>query len=156
VHRFDQPAEKFTLKTAVLGVALIAWPALAFGNWEFTRWGMSIAELERASRYSVIRNGQGYGCLAEIAGPVTFQGTRYQRVRFCFDSEALLESVELVADPKAYDAVEHSLNRVYGPSRLQRSAEALVPQWIDDEGGNIIRLSRENGVVVTMSAKRQE
>ena len=45
----------------VFAVALIIGHGMALANWEFTRWGMTVNEVERASRYSAIPNGQGYG-----------------------------------------------------------------------------------------------
>jgi hypothetical protein len=34
---------------------------MALANWEFTRWGMTVNEVERASHYTAIKNGQGQG-----------------------------------------------------------------------------------------------
>jgi hypothetical protein len=132
------------------------WPAVALADWEFARWGMTVDEVLMASRYSAIPNGQGYGCLAEMPGPVTFQGARYGRVKFCFDSNTLLEAVELVAEPNAFHDVEKSLNKAYGPSRQQRNADTWVAQWKDGEGGNAVRLARGATTVVTISDIRKE
>jgi hypothetical protein len=43
----------------VFAIALLIGPAMALANWEFTRWGMTVNEVERASRYSAIKSGQG-------------------------------------------------------------------------------------------------
>ena len=51
----------------VFAVALMIGPGMALANWEFTRWGMTVNEVERASRYSAIRNGQGYGCMLLVS-----------------------------------------------------------------------------------------
>ena len=53
----------------VFAVALLIEHGMALANWEFTRWGMTVNEVERASRYSAIKNGQGYGCMLEIHDP---------------------------------------------------------------------------------------
>ena len=45
----------------VFAVALMFGHGLVLANWEFTRWGMTVNEVERASRHSAIKNGQGYG-----------------------------------------------------------------------------------------------
>jgi len=58
----------------VFAVALMIGPAMALAHWEFTRWGMTVNEVERASRYSAIPNGQGYGCMLQINGPYTLSG----------------------------------------------------------------------------------
>ena len=75
----------------VFAVALMIGPGMALANWEFTRWGMTVDEVERASHYSAIPNGQGYGCMLQINGPYTFLGVRFSLVKFCFDDETLLE-----------------------------------------------------------------
>src|SRR3954464_15705504 len=77
----------------VFALALMIGPGVALANWEFTRWGMTVNEVERASRYSAIRNGQGYGCMLQINGPY-FMGVRFSLVRFCFDDETLLNRVQ--------------------------------------------------------------
>jgi hypothetical protein len=46
-----------SLPGAVVAVALMIGPGMARANWEFTRWGMTVNEVERASRYSAIKNG---------------------------------------------------------------------------------------------------
>jgi hypothetical protein len=92
----------------VFAIALLIGPAMALANWEFTRWGMTVNEVERASHYSAIRTGQGYGCMLQINGPYTFLGVRFSLVKFCFDDETLLESVDLLASVNAYGAVERS------------------------------------------------
>jgi hypothetical protein len=67
---------------------------------------MTVNEVERASHYSAIRTGQGYGCMLQINGPYTFLGVRFSLVKFCFDDETLLESVDLLASVTAYGAIE--------------------------------------------------
>jgi hypothetical protein len=136
-------------------IALIIGPATAMADWEFTRWGMTVNEVERASRYSAIMNGQGFGCLLEMPGPITFQGVRFDRVLFCFDDSTLLESVDLIADAKAYDSVERRLRSTYGPPQLGRSADLPERYWTDTELGDVIQLSRTEKTVVTYSQAPQ-
>jgi hypothetical protein len=38
----------------VFAIALLIGHGMALANWEFTRWGMTVNEVERASRYSAI------------------------------------------------------------------------------------------------------
>src|SRR3954454_2741270 len=90
----------------VFDVALMIGPGMALANWEFTRWGMTVNEVERASRYSAIKHGQGYGCMLQINGPYTFLGFRLSLVKFCFDDETLLESIDLLASVNACSTVE--------------------------------------------------
>ena len=133
----------------VFAVALTIGPGMALANWEFTRWGMTVNEVERASRYSAIKNGQGYGCMLEIHDPTTFLGVRFSLVKFCFDDETLLESVDLLASVTAYSTVERNLRRAYGPPQIPRGVNQLSSSWIDKERGDRIDLSRAENTVVT-------
>ena|SRR5690349_10401462 len=57
---FDTLLQSQSLPGAVVfAVTLIIGSGMALANWEFTRWGMTVNEVERASRYSAIKNGQG-------------------------------------------------------------------------------------------------
>ena len=135
----------------VFVVALIIGPAMPLANWEFTRWGMTVNEVERASRYSAIPNGQGYGCMLQINDPYTFLGVRFSLVKFCFDDETLLESVDLLASVNAYSTVEKNLRRAYGPSQIPRDVDQLSSSWTDTERGDRIDLSLAENTVVTYS-----
>src|SRR3954454_18127430 len=104
----------------VFAVALIIGSGMALANWEFTRWGMTVNEVERASHYSAIKNGQGYGCMLEIHDPTTFLGVRFSLVKFCFDDATLLESVDLLTSVTAYSSIEKALRRTYEPPQLPR------------------------------------
>ena len=135
--------------TVVFAVALMIGPGMALANWEFTRWGMTVNEVERASHYSAIRTGQGYGCMLQINGPYTFLGVRFSLVKFCFDDETLLESVDLLASVTAYGAIERSLRRAYGPPQIPRGVDQLSSSWTDTERGDRIDLSLAENTVVT-------
>jgi hypothetical protein len=135
----------------VFAVALLIEHGMALANWEFTRWGMTVNEVERASRYSAIKNGQGYGCMLEIHDPYTFRGVRFSVVKFCFDDETLLESVDLLASVAAYGAIEKSLRRAYGPPQIPRGVDQLSSSWTDTERGDRIDLSLAENTVVTYS-----
>ena len=135
----------------VFAIALMIGHGLALANWEFTRWGMTVDEVERASRYSAIPNGQGYGCMLEIHGPTTFLGIRFSLVKFCFDDEALLKSVDLLASVTAYSTVERNLLRAYGPPQIPRGVDQLSSSWTDPERGDRIDLSLAENTVVTYS-----
>jgi len=139
------------LGAIVFTVALMIGPGMALANWEFTRWGMTVNEVERASRYSAIKNGQGYGCMLEIHDPYTFRGVRFSVVKFCFDDETLLESVDLLASVAAYGAIEKSLRRAYGPPQIPRGVDQLSSSWTDTERGDRIDLSLAENTVVTYS-----
>ena len=135
----------------VFAVALMIGPAMALANWEFTRWGMTVNEVERASHYSAIRTGQGYGCMLQINGPYTFLGVRFSLVKFCFDDETLLESVDLLAGVNAYSAIEKALRRAYGPPQIPRGVDQLSSSWTDPKRGDRIDLSLAENTVVTYS-----
>src|SRR3954447_11751756 len=135
----------------VFAVALMIGPAMALANWEFTRWGMTVNEVERASRYSAIKNGQGYGCMLEIHDPTTFLGVRFSLVKFCFDDATLLESVDLLAGANAYSAIEKARRRAYGPPQIPRGVDQLSSSWTDKERGDRIDLSRADKTIVTYS-----
>ena len=138
-----------SLPGAVVAVALMIGPGMALANWEFTRWGMTVNEVERASHYSAIRTGQGYGCMLQINGPYTFLGVRFSLVKFCFDDETLLESVDLLASVTAHEAIERSLRRAYGPPQIPRGVDQLNSSWTDTERGDRIDLSLAENTVVT-------
>jgi hypothetical protein len=114
-----------------------------------SRWGITVNEVERASRYSAIKNGQGYGCMLQINGPYTFLGVRFSLVKLYFDDETLLESVDLLASVTAYSTVERNLRRAYGPPQIPRGVDQLSSSWIDTERGNRIDLSLAENTVVT-------
>ena len=133
----------------VFATALIIGHGLALANWEFTRWGMTVNEVERASHYSTIKNGQGYGCMLEIHGPTTFLGIRFSLVKLCFDDEALLKSVDLLASVTTYGAIERTLRKAYGPPHILRGAEQLSSSWSNTERGDRIDLSLAENTVVT-------
>ncbi|WP_158046789.1 hypothetical protein [Skermanella pratensis] len=130
-------------------VALVFGPATSLAHWEFTRWGMTVDEVQRASRYDAILNGQGFGCLLEMPGPVQFQGSRFDKVLFCFDDDTLLRGVELVADATAYAGIEKTLQRAYGPPMLRRSLDMPERYWSHPESGDMILLSQDGKAVVT-------
>src|SRR4029453_15419222 len=109
----------------VFAVTLMIGPAMALAHWEFTRWGMTVNEVERVSHYSAIRTGQGYGSMLQINDPYTFLGVRFSLVKFCFDDETLLESVDLLASVNAYRTVERNLRRAYGPPQLPGGEDQL-------------------------------
>src|SRR3954447_17303568 len=136
---------------AIFAVVLMIGHGIALANWEFTRWGMTVNEVERASRYSTTKNGQGSGCMLEIHGPTTFLGIRFSLVKFCFDDETLLESVDLLASVNAYSTVERTLRRAYGSPQHPRGADQLRSSWTDPERGDRIDLSRAENTVVTYS-----
>jgi hypothetical protein len=138
-------------KVIVFAVSLIIAPNTVRADWEFTRWGMTVNEVERASHYSAIKNGQGYGCMLEIHDPYTFLGVRFSLVQFCFNRETLLESVVLLASASAYSAIERTLRRAYGPPQLQRDIDKPGSSWTDKEHGDRIDLSRAEKTVVTYS-----
>ncbi|UEM02408.1 hypothetical protein JL101_020775 [Skermanella rosea] len=129
--------------------ALLLGPATGLANWEFTRWGMTVDEVQRASRYDAILNGQGFGCLLEMPGPIRFQGSRFDKVLFCFDDDTLLRRVELVADASAYAAIERTLQQAYGAPRLRRSLDMPERYWSHPESGDMVQLSLEENAVVT-------
>jgi hypothetical protein len=138
-------------KAVVFAVSLIIVPTIAQADWEFTRWGMTVNEVERASRYSAIKNGQGYGCMLEIHDPYTFLGVRFSLVQFCFDDDTLLESVNLLANLNAYSVIERNFRRIYGHPQMQTDLDKLRSSWTDKEHGNRIDLSRTEKTVVTYS-----
>ena len=147
---FDTLLRSRSLPGAVVfAVALIIGSGMALANWEFTRWGMTVNEVERASRYSAIKNGQGYGCMLEIHDPTTFLGVRFSLVKFCFDDETLLESVDLLASVNAYSTIERTLRRAYGPPQIPRGVDQLSSSWTDTERGDRIDLSLAENTVVT-------
>jgi hypothetical protein len=135
----------------VFAVALMIGHGMALANWEFTRWGMTVNEVERASRYSAIKNGQGYGCMLEIHDPTTFLGVRFSLVKFCFNDETLLESVDLLASVNAYSTIEKALRRTYGPPQIPRGVDQLSSSWTDKGSGNRIDLSLADKTIVTYS-----
>jgi hypothetical protein len=135
----------------VFAIALMIGSGMALANWEFTRWGMTVNEVERASRYSASPNGQGYGCMLQINGPYTFLGVRFSLVKFCFDDETLLKSIDLLAGATVYGAIEKTLRRTYGPPQILRGVDQLSSSWIDTERGDRIDLSLGENTVVTYS-----
>src|SRR4051812_30716113 len=149
---FDTLLRSQSLPGAVVfAVALIIGSGMALTNWEFTRWGMTVNEVERASRYSTTKNGQGSGCMLEIHGPTTFLGIRFSLVKFCLDDETLLESVDLLASVTAYSTVERTLRRAYGLPQIPRGVDQLSSSWTDTERGNRIDLSLADKTIVTYS-----
>jgi hypothetical protein len=149
---FDTLLRSRSLPGAVVfAVALIIGSGMALANWEFTRWGMTVNEVERASRYSAIKNGQGYGCMLEMHDPTTFLGVRFSLVKFCFNDETLLESVDLLAGVNAYSTIEKALRRAYGPPQIPRGVDQLSSSWTDKGGGNRIDLSLADKTIVTYS-----
>jgi hypothetical protein len=87
----------------------------------------------------------------EIHDPYTFLGVRFSLVKFCFDDETLLESVDLLASVTAYGAIERSLRRAYGPPQIPRGVDQLSSSWTDTERGDRIDLSLAENTVVTYS-----
>src|SRR3954464_12162115 len=140
------------LGAVIFAVALMIGPGMALADWEFTRWGLTVNEVERASRYSAIKNVQGYGCMLEIHDPTTFLGVRFSLVKFCFNDETLLDSVDLLAGVNAYSTIEKALRRTYGPPQIPRGGvDQLSSSWTDKERGNRIDLSLADKTIVTYS-----
>jgi hypothetical protein len=137
-------------KAVAVMAALIVASTSVQADWEFTRWGMTVTEVERASRFSAIRTGLGYGCMMQMQGPYTFLGVRFDLVRFCFDDDTLLESVDLLVKASAYDALDKTLRRAYGPSQPPRGVDDKPgPSWTDLEHDNRIDLFRAEGTILT-------
>jgi hypothetical protein len=87
--------------------------------------------------------------MLQITGPYNFLGVRFSLVRFCFDDETLLKSVDLLAGANAYSTVERNLRRAYGPPQLSGGVDQLSSSWTDKERGDRIDLSLAENTVVT-------
>jgi hypothetical protein len=87
--------------------------------------------------------------MLQINDPYTFLGVRFSLVKFCFDDETLLESVDLLASVNAYSTLERNLRRAYGPPQLPRGVDQRSSSWTDPERGDRIDLSLTENTVVT-------
>lgn len=151
-------------------LALVIAPMSAKADWQFTRWGMSTADLatlpivlnkpspeERAaSRLPAL--GEPEWRSRYIAGEFKF--TAY----YLFQSDKL-RAVSLHGDPKDAPAIITSLRSQYGPASREYSSHGSCPvyllEWVGLGHVNDVRLvttncyeSKQHSVVVTYMMPR--
>jgi len=131
----------------------------ASAGWEFTEWGMTLDEVLESSDRKIQEYSQeetnskstfeGHSCLAYLenyeVGNFDFE------VRFCFDSQDTLSSVQLYTDDEKFEELERTLiyqfgapvyrgDSTIGVGRQGMGLRVTSRIWRDENAGHIIRL----------------
>ena len=126
---------------AAAALALIA-PSAASADWQYTRWGMSPAEVVAASqgRASPVRGRPGQrvfdldlrATAAYAANSLTFVAEF-----FFTQGSGRLAAVKLVPTCEAMcDVLRSELEATYGEAEPQRFAFGMTQRWTDQDHGN--------------------
>lgn len=122
--------------TAALALSAIASPALA--DWQWTRWGMTPAEVTAAAAGKVRQTEPQTLVLTE---PVTVAGIEFPYVGFRFE-EGGLQLVAMQASFVHFDRIDGALAAAYGPAIASSPSgpNGKSRTYLDRAGGNTIAL----------------
>jgi hypothetical protein len=118
--------------TALLALLLATHPAAA--NWEYTRWGMTPAQVVKASSGLVLETatratGEGSGFYVRAKG-VYPSGPLHLNVDFGFDSTGGLAFVTYSIDSASENgALESWLVGRYGPPQTKQTSDEGIETW---------------------------
>jgi len=122
----------------------------ASGDWQYTRWGMTVDEVIRESKGAAVRankdGGENYRTLATASYTSSGRGgDRFTfKVEFRFPNDTKrLRRVELGAvDGKRCTEIGWSLNDVYGkPEKVEDYGLVHVTIWRSEKSGNMVSFS---------------
>lgn len=129
----------------LLGVAIIGFSAPASAHWQYTRWGMTPAQVIAASKNK-----------AHIAADPATNGTpdfqnlvdaKYRSqdmdfdVNFLFDTGNKLAHVKLkLVEPSGCASLQGRLSNIYGPPKLSSTPIISFAKWWDKPHGNVLVL----------------
>jgi hypothetical protein len=132
----------YRILIALAVAAGVAAPAQA--HWEYTRWGMTLAEARQANRSLSAgddpRNSVD-GSLVRLSGPYAMGGRRFT-ARLGFDGSDRLNMIYLQAEnPRDCPAIIAAFDAAHGRGQPSTSSEVLeVYGWDDSAGGNFIQV----------------
>ena len=147
---------QWVIATAALALVVggvIAEPAAA--NWQYSRWGMTLAELQAASPAVRSLNAkQAKAASVPVIGEALAESA-YETKDFKFRATFLFKAGGLVAvylkplRDSEYPKVEHMLGQVYGTP-----AKAADKPWLGDNCREVSKewLDGSSGTLVTMMA----
>lgn len=128
---------------AIIVACAFATPAQA--DWQYTRWGMTLPELQAASPAGlVVRDLPRHSTpQSTIRASSTYEasGMRFT-ARFGFDQRSRLNRVSLtLSDASQCSALRESLRSVYGWPDVRNQTRAFnLDRWRDVRGGQMITL----------------
>ena len=127
----------------LLVTALLAVPTSAAADWQYTRWGMTPAQVVAASN-GAVELSSGFGGPERRAGAVAAAG-RYDAGEFHFTAEFMfrnggLTGVSLVETGEACGRLEYALTDKYG-DREGRSGTQGLYRWRDPEANTVVEFA---------------
>jgi hypothetical protein len=134
----------------ILLIAAVVIAAPASAHWQYTRWGMTPAQVQAANpavqlgedRGASARDSQVLASARYSASGLTFNA------RFGFDANGRLNKVSLdLLDRSGCVELNGSLRSVYGePLPGERMSFAYLARWRDEAGGNMVSLLAIGGL----------
>lgn len=125
-----------TWAVAAIAAAILTTATPAAADWQWTRWGMSPAEVVTASGGKAVPGARGLYVLSEpqVAGGLTFDS-----VAFSFD-DGRLSAVTMVSDDILFIEAEWKLAAAFGEPVVKSDDQGRVRVFVDRAKGNSIRL----------------
>jgi hypothetical protein len=130
------------MRLAISAIALL-WSGAAEANWQYTKWGMSPAEVKGSTKAAVkdidmpALNGPGF--VSKLAVSYSALGVEFVAV-FQFDLADKLTTVSLQPLNATCTDLRIKLIQVYGEPIYSKRSLYSLDQWRDDAGGNLVDL----------------
>ena len=136
VHRLGD-----VMRAVIVAVCAMA-PLAAKADWQYTRWGMSPAQVIQASQGAAapfINAGDTAEQRSKVVAPYR-SGRHTFRSRVVFDRSDRLAIVMLeLSDPSRCPELYADLTQAYGPPQATAKSGQL-PRWWDRKNGNVVLL----------------
>lgn len=122
---------------AVAAMVVSATPATA--DWQWTRWGMTEAEVVAASGGRAVPHDGGNQWLLRIHGPYKVGTTNFDNVSFRFTAGGL-SAISMMAGADDFESLERQITASVGAPVGAGGGRTAFRTWIDREKGNSIEL----------------
>lgn len=129
------------LKRTILAFGIWAVASVAHADWQFTKWGMTRAEVIAASGGLLTEQPQTPKVL-NLKGPYTVAGIPFETVSLGFNDAGKLDYVGLVADDKHSYQIEQALAAAAGRPVMSEPGAGAVRIYRDAAKGNAIEFRR--------------
>jgi hypothetical protein len=135
---------RLILLAAAVIVALLSMPMAAQADWQYTKWGMNIEAVARASQGALRvptmeeRRAETIGSEPELIGPYRTSGFAFTSY-FYFGQSGLRMVMLIAIDALQTRAIVESLRGLYGePVEVSRVVSLVKSRWRDDRSNNSI------------------
>lgn len=130
------------IQASALGTMLALMASPASADWQYTRWGMTPAQVVTASQGAVqIKTGtegdRVFGADLGAAGTYSAAGFDFT-TQFYFDAAERLKGVRLHTDFARCAELKDTMAGLYGPNG---ALDRMGGRWVDVENNNNVRLT---------------